>query len=126
MVRPPLKVLTLPRLLRRNSAALLRDILSASSPVRLRRVVVTISERFGNAIVIAPLVKRIDKTHQPYGTAGVWVIILGENYNLHLIACRNQYNSYLIDLSIEQLHQEEIVLLKFVHRVSSLLRPDHV
>src|SRR6185503_700101 len=50
MVRPPEKVLTLPRRLRRASNALLGLMLSASSPGRDRRVVVTISERFGKAI----------------------------------------------------------------------------
>src|SRR3954467_3198528 len=50
MVRPPENVLIFPRRERRASKALLRLMLSASTPVRLRRVVVTISERFGKAI----------------------------------------------------------------------------
>src|SRR3954468_8838022 len=50
MVRPPENVLIFPRRERRASSALLRLMLSASSPVRDRRVVVTISERFGKAI----------------------------------------------------------------------------
>ena len=43
MVRPPETVLILPRFFRRFRSALFFEMLSASFPVRLRRVVVTIS-----------------------------------------------------------------------------------
>src|SRR6185437_4334454 len=58
MVRPPLTVLTLPRLRRRNNRALFFVMLSASFPVRLRSVVVTISVRvldgFCRAMMVLP------------------------------------------------------------------------
>src|ERR1700748_1195316 len=50
MVRPPSTVLMRPRCFMRYRIALFFVTLSASSPVRLRSVVVTISERFGEAI----------------------------------------------------------------------------